>query len=85
MKKIFSLTGIMVMAVIVSTSAFAGNTGINTATSTGISSPSGQPELGVLAGNDYADYEYRHSGGKRSGGNRDRHRGGRGSWGRCWW
>ena len=84
MKKFLSLTGIMVMAAIVSTSAFAGNTGINTATSTGIFSSSGQPELGVLADNDYADYEYRRSGGTRSRGNWDRHRRGRGNWGRCW-
>ena len=81
MKKILSLTGIMVMAAIVSTSAFAGNTGTGNPTSTaafmGVSSP-GQAELGVLADSNYPEYEYR-----RSGGSRDRHRGSRGSWGRC--
>lgn len=84
MKKILSLTGIMVMAAIVSTSAFAGSTGTgnptNTIASMGVSSPMGQAELGVLADSNYSEYEYR-----RSGGNRDRHRGSRGSWGRCGW
>ena len=81
MKKILSLTGIMVMAAIVSTSAFAGNTGTgnptNTAASMGVSSPADQAELGVLADSNYPEYEYRHS-----GGNRDRHRGGHGGHGR---
>ncbi len=81
MKKILSLTGIMVMAAIVSTSAYAGNigTGIptNTTTSIGVSSPVGQAELGVLADCNYPEYEIR-----RSGGNRDRHRGGHGRYGR---
>lgn len=82
MKKILSLTGIMIMAAIVSTSAFAGNTGTgnptNTAAFMGVSSPADQAELGVMADGYYPEYEYRHS-----GGNRDRHRGSRGSWGRC--
>lgn len=81
MKKILSLTGIMVMAAIVSTSAFAGNIGagnpINTAASMGASSPAGQAELGVLADNNYSEYGYRHS-----RGNRDRHRGSHGRHGR---
>jgi len=84
MKKFLSLTGIMVMAAIVSTSAFAGNTGAgnptNTATSMGVSSPVGQAELGVLADSNYSEYGY-----SRSGGYRDRHRSGRGGWGRCGW
>jgi len=82
MKKILSLTGIMVMAAIISTSAYAGNIGtgnpINTTTFMGVSSPVGQAELGVLADNNYPEYEYR-----RSGGNRDRHRGRHGSWRGC--
>lgn len=81
MKKILSLTGIMVMAAIVSTSAIAGITGTgnptNTVASMGVTSPAGQAELGVLADGNYPEYEYRHT-----GGNRDRHRSGHGGHGR---
>ena len=87
MKKILSLTGIIVLAAIVSTSAFAGSTGTgnptNTITTMGVSSPVGQAELGVLADSNYSEYGYSRSGGNRDRYRGDRHRGGRGSWGRC--
>ncbi len=72
MKKILSITGIMVMAAIVSTSAFAGNVGsgdsTNTATTMSATLPTDQAELNAV-----------HSGrnrGGHQGGHRTVHQGG---------
>lgn len=86
MKKILSLTGIIALAAIVSSSAFAGIIGTgnptNTTASMGVSSPASQAELNAFADSNYSEYGYSRYGNGRY---RDRHRGGRGGWGRRGW
>lgn len=96
MKKLLTLTGVITLAAVISSSAYAG---VNqTAVSTGTTQqhsyvaaslhdttmPAGQIEHNSLMGNNYSDYGYHRS---RHNGNgyRGYHSSGRRGWGGCGW
>ena len=78
MKKIVSLTGIMVLAAIITTSAFAGHVDVGNSTSTTPSMSAALPtdpaEPNVLADHSYSEYGYYSD--HIRGGHRTGHRGG---------